>query len=335
MRCFCSYIIKDKLICSLHKLYSEISNCRNQTAFLGGTRHEKNPFIFDGSFPYAAFSRRLCSNSRPLKLRYYSRHSRNGKFRLDRKKRTSNRNRSRSANNGSRGQHKTFFYRESNARIELFSAKINSNEGKEYEIVAYVYCTTGRLDHMPDNEHIYGFTGFDLFEDGVLVDYIEPIVGFLGQVGKKYDKDETEEYFEVIHLDGGDIFACIYPFTEDRHTAKLWYTVYLTVRNGEITFIPRYFTEEEQKAIDESPGLGPCPYDAIYNYYAPRNYRVEGNRIIYTLDADASDEIEGLMQKEVTYPAGEIPVLFDFENNTAKCEKDEYKDVFYMHFDLD
>ena len=230
---------------------------------------------------------------------------------------------------------KRFFYRESNARIELFSAKINSNEGKEYEIVAYVYCTTGRLDHMPDNEHIYGFTGFDLFEDGVLVDYIEPIVGFLGQVGKKYDKDETEEYFEVIHLDGGDIFACIYPFTEDRHTAKLWYTVYLTVRNGEITFIPRYFTEEEQKAIDESPGLGPCPYDAIYNYYAPRNYRVEGNRIIYTLDADASDEIEGLMQKEVTYPAGEIPVLFDFENNTAKCEKDEYKDVFYMHFDLD
>lgn len=223
----------------------------------------------------------------------------------------------------------------SNARIELFSAKINSNEGKEYEIVAYVYCTTGRLDRVPDDEHIYGYTAFDLFENGVLVDYFEPIVGFLGQVGKIYDKDETEEYFEVIQLDGGDIFACIYPFADDRQTAKLWYTVYLTVRDGEITFIPRYFTEAEQKAIDESPGLGPCPYDAIYNYYAPRNYRVEGDRIIYTLDADASDEIEGLMPMEVTYPAGEIPVLFDFENNTAKCEKDEYKDVFYMHFDLD
>lgn len=221
-----------------------------------------------------------------------------------------------------------------NTKIDLFSDLIHDDQGKEYEVKAYIYhVDNGDADNsiFPIKEGmIRGRVAAELLYGGERVCDMEIVVKGIGQVAKSYYIPKIADNFKVLHLDDGDVFVCSYSDDDD-----LWVNQYYTVRDGELKVMNRYFSDEEKKQIeDNTRRLGICPSTAAYELITPNKFTIEGNRLIYELEFDTTG-LRAYSYEEGNYPAGEIPLLFDFENNTVKCEKDEYSGMVYHSYDVD
>ena len=104
--------------------------------------------------------------------------------------------------------------------IELCSLEIKSGE-QIYGIKVFIYDRIGETDN-----EARGDAAFELYKNGERVNTIAPIIGYIGQRGKTYVKNKPEDYFNVIKLDGGEVFAVTYP--EDNGLST---TVFCTVRD--------------------------------------------------------------------------------------------------------
>lgn len=194
--------------------------------------------------------------------------------------------------------------------IELCTSEITA--GSEiYEVKAYLY---DRIEEFDDE--VRGDTAFELYKNGERVNAVAPIIGYIGQRGKSYVKNKSEDYFNVVKLDDGEIFVVTYP--EDN---GLMTTVFFTVSGGELIVMERFYTEEEQKRLENEDHHGhPITERTCFN--TTDKFTVEGNILVFELSAEFSDN-------DGTYPAGKIPLVFDFENNTVKCENDIYAGMVY------
>lgn len=194
--------------------------------------------------------------------------------------------------------------------IELCSLEIKSGE-QIYEIKVFIYDRIGETDN-----EARGDAAFELYKNGERVNTIAPIIGYIGQRGKTYVKNKSEDYFNVIKLDGGEVFAVTYP--EDNGLST---TVFCTVRDGELTLMERYYTEEERQRLElDDPHWHPITEKTCFN--TTNKFSPDGNTLVFELSSEISDN-------DNTFPAGEIPLVFDFENNTVKCDKDEYAGMVY------
>ncbi|MCM1298702.1 MAG: hypothetical protein NC228_03955 [[Eubacterium] siraeum] len=228
-----------------------------------------------------------------------------------------------------------YYYRpEDNTRIELFTSSISDDEGKEYTLNVYMY-------HI-DN----GYLGTQLFpiKEGMLRGDVEAELLYNGeklytsilavggggnQVANSYYIPDIESNFKVLHLAGGDVFA--YACSDN---SGLWFNSFYTVKDGKLRAMERYFSDEEQKLIGKDTTYkGIIPRFAVYEFIATHKFTVDGNRIIYELDFETPG-IQEFSYEIGSYPPGEIPLLFDFEANTVKCEKDEYSGLVYEYFDV-
>lgn len=194
--------------------------------------------------------------------------------------------------------------------VELCTLDIKSGD-RIYGIKAYIY------DRINENgNEVTGDVAFELYENGKKINTVAPIIGYTGQRGKTYVKNKPEDYFNVIWLDGGEVLAVTYPESGGLLTA-----VFLTVKKGELTLMERYYTEEEQKRLElDDPHEHPVTEKTCFN--TTDKFTVDGNSIVYKLSAEASCNGD-------TFPEGEIPLVFDFENNTVRCGKDEYAGMVY------
>lgn len=219
-----------------------------------------------------------------------------------------------------------------NAKVDLFTSKISA-QGKAYEINAYLYWLLSKAESEYyeieyDESKPRGFVAIDLIDNGRIVDTLDPRIGDIGQFGHVFDKNNIDKYFKVVPLEDGEVFVCNCTSIGKKSEA-LWHTVYVTVREGRLTLMERCFTEDEQKQLE---GKRIASYIEYYNFITTDKFTTDKNRIIYDLDF----ETNGISThcREGVYPPGEIPMTFDFENNTVKCEKDEYSGLVYMKFDL-
>ncbi len=223
-----------------------------------------------------------------------------------------------------------------NTKIDLFSSVINDAEGKEYELKLYMY----HIDNGGDMYNaeafaikegmIRGYVAAELLYNGEKISDREIVIGGVGQTGKKYYLPEIGDYFKILHLEGGDVFVCSYSDDD-----KLWLNQYFTVNNGELTNMERYFSDEERKQIEEkTTGKGIVPAKAKYEFITTNKFTTDQNRIIYELDFETSG-MSGHSYEIGSYSTGEIPLIFDFENSTVRCEKEEYAGLVYSYFDVD
>lgn len=219
-----------------------------------------------------------------------------------------------------------------NTKIDLFSSTINDMQGKEYEINVYMYyADNGEASAFPIKEGMLrGYVAAELLYNGEIVFEQELIIGYVGQVAKSYYIPEIEDNFKVLHFDGGDVFS--YAYSDD---GELWFTQFYTVRDGKLEVMERYFSDEEQKQIEEkTTGKGIVPSKAKYEFITTNKFTTDENRIIYELDFEASG-MSAYSYEIGSYSPGKIPLLFDFENNTVRCEKEEYAGLVYSYFDVD
>lgn len=194
--------------------------------------------------------------------------------------------------------------------IELCTSEIIAGN-ETYEIKAFLYDRVNETD-----KEVRGDAAFELYKNGERVNTIAPIIGYIGQFGKTYVKNKPEDYFNVIKLDGGEVFAVTYP--EDNGLST---TVFCTVRDGELTLMERYYTEEERQRLElDDPHWHPITEKTCFN--TTDKFTADGNSLVFELSSEITDN-------DGTFPAGEIPLLFDFENNTVKCDKDEYAGMVY------
>lgn len=195
---------------------------------------------------------------------------------------------------------------------ELCTTEIKAG-GEVYEIKTYLY---DRINETTGE--IRGDVAFGLYKDSNLINTVAPIIGYIGQVGKNYDKDKFGEYFKVIKLEGGEVFMIAYP--ED---SGLTTTVFLTVKDGKLVTMERYYTDEEKEQL-EKDGPHSHPQTEKYCFNTPGKYTVDKNSIVYKLEKEIT------MADDSKYAAGEISLSFDFEKNIVKCEKDEYAGMIYF-----
>lgn len=218
-----------------------------------------------------------------------------------------------------------------NANEELFSSPILDNEGKEYTVRAYIYNMSDdeNQDLFPVKEGMTrGWTAIELLYNGKQVFCQEYQVGNRGQTAPSFNMDKTDDNFKVLHLKDGDVFVCTRTDTGD-----LYINEYYRVIDGKLQLMERYYTDEERKAIDEEPTAKIRPTNAVYEFITPPDFTVEGNNLIYELDSETSG-LSSYSLKEGSYAAGEIPLVFDFENNIVRCEKNEYCGLVYFYYDL-
>ncbi len=222
-----------------------------------------------------------------------------------------------------------------NTKIDLFSSVINDAEGKEYELKLYMY-------HIDNGDDMYNAEAFaikegmlrgnvaaELLYNGERVFDQELVIGSVGQVAKSYYIPEIEDNFKVLHFDGGDVFS--YAYSDD---GELWFTQFYTIRDGKLEVMERYFSDEERKQIEEkTTGKGITPAKAKYEFITTNKFTTDQNRIIYELDFETSG-MSGHSYEIGSYSTGEIPLIFDFENSTVRCEKEEYAGLVYSYFDV-
>ncbi|MCM1298704.1 MAG: hypothetical protein NC228_03965 [[Eubacterium] siraeum] len=230
-------------------------------------------------------------------------------------------------------QNQHIYRPDDNTRIDLFTSSISDDEGKEYALNVYMY--------FVDNGHL----GTQLFpiEEGMLRGDVEAellyngeklyalnlLIGGVGQVANSYYIPDLGSNFRVLHLDGGDVFV-----GARSDNSGLWFTEFYTVKDGRLKVMNRYFSDEEQKQIEENTVYkGIIPRSAACEFIVTDKFTVVENRIIYELDFETPG-IQAYSYEIGSYPPGEIPLLFDFENNTVKCEKDEYAGLVYWYFDV-
>ncbi|MCM1488824.1 MAG: hypothetical protein NC203_10710, partial [Firmicutes bacterium] len=208
---------------------------------------------------------------------------------------------------------------------------ISDDEGKEYTLNVYMY-------------HVYnGSASAEFFEEDILKGYAEAellyngeklyalnlTIGGFNLIANSYNIHEIANNFKVLHLDGGDVF--VYACSDN---SGLWFNLFYTVKDGKLRAMERYFSDEEQKQIEENTTYrGIVPVFAPYEFIATNKLTVDENRIIYELDFETPG-IQAFSYEIGSYPPGEIPLLFDFEANTVKCEKDEYAGLVYSYFDV-
>lgn len=218
-----------------------------------------------------------------------------------------------------------------NTNVELFSSPIIDNEGKEYTVRAYIYNINddGNGDIFPAEEGMTkGWAAIELLYDGEQIFCQDYQVGNRGQTAPSFNMDKTDENFKVLHLNGGDVFVCARTDLGD-----LCVNQYYRVIDGKLELMERHYTDGERKEIDKDPTAKIHPANAVYEFITPLNFTVEENRLIYKLDSETSG-LSSYSLKEGSYAAGEIPLVFDFENNIVKCEKDEYCGLVYYYYDL-
>ena len=223
------------------------------------------------------------------------------------------------------------FGSQDNTKIDLFTSAIRDGEGKEYEIRAYMY-------HIDNGDDMYGSEIFpikdgmirggvaaELLYDGKKIFDQELTVGYMGQVAKSFYIPDIEDNFKVMQLEGGDVFTCAY--SDD---GQLWFRQYYTVNDGKLKIMERYFSEEEKK---QAEGFKIRPANAVYNFITPDKFTVNKNCVVYELDTEAAG-LSSYSYECGSYAAGEIPMIFDFENNIVRCEKNEYCGLVYFYYDL-
>lgn len=194
--------------------------------------------------------------------------------------------------------------------IELCTSEIIAGS-ETYEIKAFLY---DRIEEA--NGEVRGDAAFELFKNGERVNTIAPIIGYLGQRGKAYVKNKPENYFNVIRLEDSEVLAVTYP--EDN---GLMTTIFCTIKDGELVLMERYFTEEERKLLGmNNPHGHPITEKTCFN--TTNKFTADGSSLVFELSSEISDN-------NSTFPAGEIPLVFDFENSTVKCGKDEYAGMVY------
>lgn len=203
----------------------------------------------------------------------------------------------------------------SEEHIELCTSEIKSGNDT-YEIKTFLF---DRIEETAGE--IKGDVAFELYKNGERINTLSPIIGYLGQVGKTYEKNKPEDYFNVIKLDGGEVFTVTYP--EDN---GLMTTAFLTVKDGKLTLMERYLTDEEKKRLEADPHEYPITSRTCFN--TVKKFGVKENCITYTLENEITNIGE---DKDAVYPAGEIPLTFDFKNSIVKCEKDEYAGMVYYY----
>lgn len=226
------------------------------------------------------------------------------------------------------------FRREDNTKIDLFSSAIRDGEGKEYMLNLYMY-------HIDNGDDIYGAEFFgikegmirgdvaaELLYGGEQVYDLNLILGSIGQVAKSYYVPEIKENFKVLKLDGGDVF--VYSYLDEGK--DLWLTQFYTVKDGKLKAMERYFSDEERKQIEENTTLGGiAPHTAVNLFITTNKFTTDKNRMIYELDFETPG-MKAFSYEIGSYSPGEIPLVFDFEANTVKCEKDEYSGLVYAKF---
>lgn len=234
-------------------------------------------------------------------------------------------------------ENRRFGVAQDNTKIDLFSSSMTDGQGKEYEVRVYMYHIDNgddayKSDHFPiEDGMLRGSIALELLEDGESVYDGQILKEYFGQVAKSYYIPKIEDYFSLLHLDGGDVLVCSYP----DHASELWFTSYYTVRDGELRLMERYFSDEEKKEIEQAAADGSKirPGTAVYEFITVNKFTTDKNRIVYELESEVETS-SAYSYEGGTYPAGDIPLLFDFENNTVKCEKDEYAGLVYSYFDL-
>lgn len=200
----------------------------------------------------------------------------------------------------------------SDKHIELCVSEIKAG-GETYEIKTFLY------DRISETSgEASGDVAFGLYKNGKLINTVAPIIGSMGQAGKKYSKDRIGDYFSIISLDGGQAFAAAYPEDNGLTTA-----LFLTVKDGKLVLMERYYSDEEKKQLEKDDPHD-HPETEKYCFNLPGKFEVKGNSIICKSDKEIT-EADGSI-----YAAGEISLAFDFENYTVKCEKEEYAGLVYF-----
>ncbi len=202
---------------------------------------------------------------------------------------------------------------DSEKHTEIFSSELKAG-GETYEVRAFAY---DRMEKSDDNT-VKGDLAVELSKNGERINTLVPIMGYLGQYPKSYAKDN----FEVIKLDGGEILAATYYESANNENA-LEISCFFSITDGKLGLMERYYTEEEKKQLEsEDPHGHPITEKTCFN--TTGSFKQNENTLTFTLDKD-------MTKNETVYPAGEITLKFDFENNTVQCEKKEYKDLVYYY----
>ncbi len=197
--------------------------------------------------------------------------------------------------------------------IEIFSSELKA-DGEAYEVRAFAY------DHIEksDENTVMGDLAIELRKNSEWINTLIPPFVYMSQNTNIYSGDD----FEVTKLDGGEVFSA-YCFSAGNSENEIGITSFFRVINGKLEYMQRFYTEEEKKQIKLDEPHSHTDSEWLC-FHTAGSFTRNKNTLTFTLDKD-------MTKNETVYPAGEITLKFDFENNTVRCDREEYQDLVYHY----
>lgn len=220
----------------------------------------------------------------------------------------------------------------------LYETKLNAN-GKSYDVT--VLLRRERSGDFPDEvaqlyqNFIWGDIAIELSLNGEVLSTVFPYEACYGagqSGGVPFDKELLgHQYFTVISMSTErDILAYFTPnvriTVDKRINDDLLNARFFTVNEeGQLVDIVRYATEEEKEKLGTGPDGELTTPDSTF-FKVTADFHVEPDRLVFRLHRPVKNP---WADNNTVFEEGDIPLFFDFENYTMKCEKENYKYLVY------